>query len=391
MGQVMIGGRRRAFYGRTSTEVQRKIREAKEQANVGSGDQPAPSVAEYLADWVASRYRQVDRREIELSTFDGDERTVRLYLSPVLGRHRLRELTAAHVDAMLDAIRAQGGGELSQSSRWQIRRILGHALHDAEARELVDRNAARLSRPIKKRQVEVEPFSLSEARRIVAAAVDHDAGAIFLAATLLGMRQGEVLGLRWENVDLKNAVIHVRTHLKREKDRDGVVRFVLGDLKTHLKARRSLQVPPELVEVLSLQRHRQYEMRARVGDSWCNRLGLVFTTELGTPIERTNFIRRRWRPFLRTVGVPYRKFHTTRHTVATVADAAGLDTTAISRILGHANERTTADIYKHAFAKVVPTQAVADVLFAKSSPEDEEDFVFPQASRRAANFTNKPR
>jgi integrase len=205
------------------------------------------------------------------------------------------------------------------------------------------------------------------------------------------MRQGEVLGLRWENVDLKNAVIHVRTHLKREKDRDGVVRFVLGDLKTHLKARRSLQVPPELVEVLSLQRHRQYEMRARVGDSWCNRLGLVFTTELGTPIERTNFIRRRWRPFLRTVGVPYRKFHTTRHTVATVADAAGLDTTAISRILGHANERTTADIYKHAFAKVVPTQAVADVLFAKSSPEDEEDFVFPQASRRAANFTNKPR
>ena len=227
-----------------------------------------------------------------------------------------------------------------------IRTVLGHALHDAEAAGLVDRNAARLSRPIKLRPAEVEPFSIKEAQRIVAMAEDDEDGAMFLTGILLGMRQGEVLGLKWDDVDLESGVIKVRRHLKREGGR-----FVLGDLKTHLKGRRDLQLPARLLEVLREHRLRQARLAKAAEDGW-NPWNLVFTTAAGNPIEKTNFVRRMWKPFLSSAGVAYRPFHATRHTAASVAYAAGIDTAEISRTLGHSSERTTQDVYKHVFARV---------------------------------------
>jgi integrase len=371
VGQVMIRGQRRSFYGPTSTAVKRKIQEARAALEGGDGlavvrgtlQQPAaPTLAEYLPQWLDARRKEVEREEVEASTVGNDEINVRRHIIPALGHHPLDRLMAAMVDDMIDAARARDGVKLSPSFRKQIRSTLRHALHDAQALGLVDRNVAALSRPIRQRKSEVKPFSLDDARRIVAAAQDHDEGAIFLTATFLGMREGEVLGTLWENVDLDNAVIQVRTHLKREKDSAGVGRFVLGDLKTHLKAHRSLEIPHQLVEVLRRHRERQDAIRARVGDAWSDQWHLVFTTEFGTPIEKTNFIRRRWRPFLAGIGVPYRKFHTTRHTAASVAKAAGVDPTYISRMLGHSEQRTTDQIYTHLFEKVLPTQSVADVL-----------------------------
>jgi integrase len=282
---------------------------------------------------------------------------IRNHVIPNLGRMQLRELRPEDVDVMLRKIVGVNGRPLSPRTRAVVRTILGHTLFDAEGRGLVTVNAARHSERIRQEHQEAEPFTMVEAQRIVAAAEDHDAGAIFLTALLLGMRQGEVLGLLWRNVDLDAGLLKVRTHLKREGGQ-----FVLGDLKTHQKSRRDLWLPERLVAVLRRHKARQ----DATGDA--GSLGLVFTTSAGTPIEKTNFIRRLWRPFLREAGVAYRPFHTTRHTAASVAYAAGVPVAEISRTLGHTSERTTQDIYQHQFSKIrsAAPDAVAGALFSPS-------------------------
>jgi integrase len=358
-GQVTIAGTRRSFYGPTSHSVVEKMRAASSERAVSGG---RLTVAAYLNGWLADERGRVDRKALEHSTWANSERMIRNHVKPHLGKMQLRELRPEDVNVMLSKIVSvktkthPNKRPLSPRTRAVVRTILGHALFDAEGRGLVTINAARHSERIRQEHQEAEPFTMIEAQKIVAAAEDHDAGAIFLTALLLGMRQGEVLGLLWKNVDLDAGLLKVRTHLKREAGQ-----FVLGNLKTHLKSRRDLWLPDRLVAVLRRHKARQGAMGS------AGSMGLVFTTAAGTPIEKTNFIRRQWKPFLRSAGVAYRPFHTTRHTAASVAYAAGVPIAEISKTLGHTSERTTQDIYQHQFSKVrsQATGAVADALFSR--------------------------
>jgi integrase len=364
VAQATIAGKRRSFYGQTEREVVAKLKAATSERAITGG---RLTVAAFLNDWLEDERRRVTRKQVELSTYANSERMLRNHVTPAIGRMQLRELRPEDVNVMLSKIIGVNGAPLSPRTRAVVRTILGHALFDAEGRGLVAVNAARHSERVRQEHQEAEPFTMIEAQKIVAAAEDHDAGATFLTALLLGMRQGEVLGLLWRNVDLDAGLLKVRTHLKRE---DG--QFVLGDLKTHQRSRRDLWLPERLVAVL-----RRHQARQDATASGAGALGLVFTTSTGTPIEKTNFIRRQWRPFLRGAGVAYRPFHTTRHTAASVAFAAGVPISEISKTLGHTSVRTTQDIYQHQFSKIrsAAPGAVADALFTSrpTSPAATED------------------
>jgi integrase len=355
--QATIGGKRRSFYGRTQAATLDKVKAARTAVEAGSlTAEPNLTVGEYLARWIEGR-----RGTVEFSTWADTKQVLGSHVTPAIGPMRLRDLKPHHVDAMLaQAGRVGGGRLLSPRTRKRIRTALVLALHDAERDELVLRNAAQLSRPIPQTAQEVKPFSPADAMKLVAAAEASENGAPFLLGLIPGMREGEILGLLWENLDLDAGILRVRTHLKREAGR-----FVLGDLKTHGRSAPVLGLPNRLIDVLRRHRARQAVLRERAGSAWRPTWDLVFTTERGTPIEKTNFIRRQWRPFLRAAGVEYRPFHTTRHTAATVADTHDVPLSEISRTLGHSSERSTTEIYKHTFAPLrsVAPQAVADALF----------------------------
>ena len=162
------------------------------------------------------------------------------------------------------------------------------------------------------------------------------------------MRRGEVLGLRWQDVDWRACVLHVRQQVVMVH---GAPRIQPPKSRA---AQRAVPVEEWLLDELSAHQARQDAQRRRLGVAW-HEHGLVFTSTVGTPVSARN-LDREYKKLLQQAGVPPIRIHDIRHTVATVAIAAGLNPKAVSEHLGHAKTAITLDIY----TKVVAAQQ-ADV------------------------------
>ena len=194
---------------------------------------------------------------------------------------------------------------------------------------------------------EVTPLIAADARAMLAAAIGNAAtdrpgdrlAALFRVALTLGLRQGEVLGLRWQDVDLNAGCLHVRHALQRI---EGVL--ILKEPKTE-KSRRTLRLPASVVAAIRAHRVRQIEERLVAGSRWRD-TGHVFATTIGTPLDPRNVIRA-WHRLLAEAGVERRPFHTCRHTAASLLLAEGVPLKVVQEVLGHSLLSTTADIYSH--------------------------------------------
>jgi integrase len=167
----------------------------------------------------------------------------------------------------------------------------------------------------------------------------------------LGLRQGEILGLRWADVDLEAGTLAVTQALQRV---DG--KLFLKAPKTE-KSRRQLTLPASVVSALRAHRDRQAFERQAVGNHW-KESGLVFTTTIGTPIDPRNALRI-WQKLLADARLPRRTFHVTRHTAVSVLINEGVPLKVIQEILGHSVLSTTADVYGHLFPQAFTEAAEA--------------------------------
>jgi integrase len=163
--------------------------------------------------------------------------------------------------------------------------------------------------------------------------------ALFTVALAIGLRQGEALGLRWEDVDWESGVLHVRRSLQRVNRK-----LVLDELKTK-NSRRDLPLIDRLAISLRAHRSRQLEEKLAAGKDWQEN-GLVFTTTIGTPLDARNVVRK-YHDTLTRGGIPLRRFHDLRHGCATLLLAQGVPLKTVSDILGHSQISITADIYAH--------------------------------------------
>ncbi|MDP9383600.1 MAG: site-specific integrase [Chloroflexota bacterium] len=261
-----------------------------------------------------------------------------MHAIPALGRHQLDKLAPQHVAELLKTKQQAG---LSPRRVHHIRAVVRTALNQALRWGLVTGNAAALVDPPRQTAPEVDPFSPAQARAALAAAEADRLGTLFRLALTLGLRQGEVLGLRWADVDLEAGVIRVRHSLQRI---DGAL--ILKEPKTE-KSRRTLHLPLSLVVALRSHRVAQLEERLLAGDRWQER-DFVFTTRTGTPLDARNVIRS-WHRLLAKAGIERRPFHTCRHTAASLLLAEGVPVKVVQEVLGHTLMSTTADIYGHLF------------------------------------------
>jgi hypothetical protein len=175
--------------------------------------------------------------------------------------------------------------------------------------------------------------------------------ALFTAALFLGLRQGEILGLRWADVDLDARTLTVTQTLQRV---DGAL--IVKAPKTE-KSRRRLTLPPSVVFALRAHRDRQAVERQAAGDHW-KESGLVFTTTIGTAIDPRNALRI-WQNLLTGAGLPCRTFHVTRHTAVSMLINEGVPLKVIQEILGHSVLSTTADVYGHLYPQAFMEAAEA--------------------------------
>lgn len=349
------GGRRRRkyVYGATAAEVQEQLLKARTDHAAGlpvSTDRQ--TVEHFLRDWLENSVRP----SVRVATYRSYEQTVRNHLILELGRLPLRKLGPQHVRAMLNRKLAAG---LSARSVAYLRVVLRAALNQARKWNLVARNVAELVEPPKCERFRIEPLSPEQARALLEAAKGTRLEALYAVALACGLRMGEVLGLRWQDVDLEQDRVAVSQALQRQKGRG----LVLTETKTD-RSRRTIALPAPLVAALRAHRVHQLEERLAAGSRW-QESGLVFTSSVGTPIEPRNLFRS-FKAALNRAGLPDIRFHDLRHSAASLMLAQGVPLRVVMEVLGHSSISLTANTYSHVMPSLVQdaTEKVAGVLFA---------------------------
>jgi integrase len=270
------------------------------------------------------------------STLDNYRLIAKHHLIPALGRKRLARLTPLEVQTLL---RAKIEAGYSPRTVRLIRGLLVQCITQAERWGIVARNVARLTDGPKLARAEGRTLSPLQARELLEAARGDRLEACYVVLVALGLRKGEALGAAWTDIDLDRGLLTVRQALKRV---GGAVS--LGDVKTS-GSRRMINLPDAVVAALRSHRARQAAERLAAGPSW-HESGLVFTTPIGTPIDPSNF-RRQFDKICNKAGLVGWHPHELRHSAASIMLAAGVPLEVVSRVLGHASIRITADVYGH--------------------------------------------
>jgi integrase len=268
-------------------------------------------------------------------TTDSYSETVRRYIAPAIGRIQLAKLEPEDVVRMLAGLSARG--TLSPTTVRYAYVVLRVALGRALKSGRVLRNVATLIHPPAKARREMRPLTADEARAFLCAVADDRLGPLYATAIATGMRQGELLALRWRDVDLDARTLSIR-HALRLGTRQ------LAEPKTD-RARRTLRLGADVGVLLRGHRIRQVAERLGAGTRWQDG-DFVFATTTGTPLDSRN-VTRALQHALARAGLPRQRFHDLRHAYATLMLEDGEELAVISRSLGHANLSTTADVYAH--------------------------------------------
>ena len=302
-------------------------------------DRQALNVAAYLDHWLA---HVVQPSDLQPKTKEGYAYCVKL-LKPLLPAVKLDKLTPEHVERLLTDLGERGGehgGPLSartvQYARVTLRRALGRAVKHGT----LTRNVATLIDPPKSRRADVQPFTEAQACRLLDAVEGTRWEALYAVAVTLGLREGELLGLAWADVDLGRATVRVRQQLQHLKGQPPMLKVV----KTRA-SRRTLDLPDDLVRRLRDHQDRQRFEREAASDAWRD-YGLVFPSTVGTPMIPRNFVRH-FKGLLVRAGLPERRPHDLRHTAACLMFARGLRAEEVKDVLGHSSIAITIDTYRH--------------------------------------------
>jgi integrase len=326
---VTVDGRRKILHADTRREVDALLTAAKTAKEAGGliiGK--SPTIEAFLAQWLA----EVIKPNRSAWTWRGYRAAIDNHIVPVIGKIKVERLTPQHVLGLMARMR-EGGA--SPKTIANVRVLLRSALTTAVKWNLAAVNVAAKVDPPKAETHEIHPFTRAEAKTFLAAVSGDRLEALYTVALTMGMRQGEALGLRWEDVDLEAGTLAIREQLQRV---DGKLTRV--PLKTP-KSRRTLTMPAPAVAALRAHRERQRgEGRALLPSAY------VFTNTVGKPMEARRVVTE-FKAILRRAGLRDVRFHDLRHSAATLLLVQGVSPRVVMEILGHSQMSTTTNTYQH--------------------------------------------
>jgi integrase len=296
-----------------------------------------------LARFVHDDWLPAVKGSLRASTLAGYREKLTLHVLPHLGALRLAQITPDRLNALygelLQSGRRDGRGGLSTQSVRHVHRAIYGCLADAVKWDRIARNPAQRAEPPKPKRAAMKVWSAEQLRTYLHHVRDDRLRAAWLLLVTTGMRRGEVLGLRWLDVDMDAGQLSVRQTLIAVG-----YRVEISEPKTE-RSRRRIGLDPATVAGLRSWRARQAEERLAWGEAWTES-GLVFTREDGTAIHPQS-LSRFFEKRAKAAGLPSIPLHALRHSYATAALKAGVPTKIISERLGHSNISTTADLYQH--------------------------------------------
>lgn len=342
-------GKRKSFYGKTRQEVAKRLAEARHEVDRGFllSDERL-TVGQHLANWFEST-----RLYIKPSSRYRYRSQVFSHLIPGLGQIPLSKLTVQHIQTFYARKLDEG---MSGTTLHHLHAVFHQALKQAVELGLVPRNVTEQMKAPRRTTRQMTPLTEEQAQQFREAVIGDRFEALYTLALTTGMREGELLALRWQDVDLEQASLKVRMGLQR--DERG---WHLAETKTTY-SQRTIGLTKTAVAALRVHWLRQQEERLALGPAWDSSLDLAFPNTIGGPMNPRGFVRHHFKVVLAKVGLLDIRFHDLRHTAATILLSHGVNVKVVSEMLGHADVATTLRIYAH----VIPhmQQAAVDVMDA---------------------------
>jgi integrase len=326
-------GERKHFYAKTRQEAARQLAEALRDLAKGLpivGERQ--TVEQYLAQWLKTA-----QPSIRLSSWRRYEELTRVHIVPVLGSMPLSRLSAQHLNTLYAAKLGEG---LSSTTVHYLHVTMHRALGEALRLGLVQRNVSEFATPPRRRRRKMQVLTSAQARAFLQSVRGDPLEALYVVAITTGMRLGELLALRWSDVDLAAAHLQVRSTLHWYERV-----FEFAEPKT-MHSRRKVALSREAVRALDVHERLQREARSLAGKAWHD-LDLVFPDAVGRPLRGTNVLQTHFTPALARAGLPPIRFHDLRHTAATLMLLKGIHPKVVSEMLGHTTISITLDLYSH--------------------------------------------
>ena len=299
------------------------------------GDEPQvalDTLSAYLDRWLDGSVKGF----VKPSTYESYERVIRTDIKPALGHKKLKVLAPNHVQyfyqSKLDAGLASGTVRLMHG-------ILHKALDQAVKWGIVTRNVCKATMPPKPNPEEIRPLDAEQVKRILEAFLGNRLEALYVLAVTAGLRIGELLGLKWEDIDLGAESLHVRRTRSQAKT---------GPTFTAPKngKGRSIRLTRRAVEVLKAHKVAQNAERLKAGSLWQDN-SLVFCTHAGKPLDFRNVVTASFKPLLKKAKLPDIRFHDLRHTCATLLLSRCHHPKLVQELLSHTSVAMTLDRYLH--------------------------------------------
>lgn len=350
---------RKFIYGRTRQEVSEQLTKTLNDIQHGIYVDSKLTLGEWLDIWL----KEYAKPHIRPSTFKSYEEQIRLHIKPFLGTIQLKKLQPGQVQKMYNERlangKSDGKGGLSPRSVQIIHAALHSALKQALKEGLVVRNVTEATKLPRREKREPRVLSIEEQNQFMDILDDDRLGVAFLLDLGTGLRVGELLGLRWQDVNLDDKVIRVKQAISRVRNEDGPTKTMLQfqSLKTE-KSQRSIPMPDYIAAKLKQHKAKQNQERLRAGSGYQN-LDLVFCSELGQPVDPRNFTRKFYQ-LIAKAGLKRTNLHALRHTYATRLLEMNEHPKVVQELLGHSQISLTLDTYSHVLPEL--KQAAAQKL-----------------------------
>lgn len=381
-GRVTVGVRddgspdRRHIKRKDESAVRRTVRDLENDRDLGTVRKSgrAWTVEKWLTHWVEN----IAAPSVRPNTMVGYRASVYKHLNPGVGKHRIDKLAPEHLERLY--VRMTDSG-LKASTAHLAHRTVRAALNEAVKRSHIAKNPAQIAKPPRVTEEEIVPFSVTEARQVLVAANRVRNGTRFSLALSLGLRQGEALGLQWRDIDFSAGALTVSRSIQARTWKHGCSdekpcgrrygghcpeRHGGGTVATEVKSRsgkRTVGIPPPLLDLLKQHRKDQREERINAGTLW-HEEGWVFTNHVGQAVH-PGVDHAAWKALLKKAGVRSARLHDARHTAATLLLVLGVPARSVMGLMGWSQVGMTAR-YQHMSTELASTIAdqVGELLWS---------------------------
>lgn len=331
----------------TRSDAQRYLHQYKTELHTGKRLGTSKlRLDEYLRkEWLPQREVYLKR-----GTFNSYSRIVNTHIIPHLGRNRLEELTPRKVERFFSQLQKDGakgqslapGSGLSGKTVSNIAGVLNRAMRDAVRWGLIGTNPIADARKPKKQSPEMKAWKPEEMGAFINASKTDRLSGVWHVLATTGLRRGEILGLRWDDIDFnKNTLTVRRTRVK-------IGATVHEETPKSKASQRTISLDPQTIAALKAQKARQAQEKLAMGGEWADKYGYIVTNEDGTLIDPHRFSQR-FGALIKRNNLPKIRLHDVRHSYVVAARKAGVDVKTISQRIGHADVNVTLTVYDHVF------------------------------------------